>query len=88
LKEGFLPYQGVSGRIFKCHGLDAVLASLKPGDTLFVWKLDRLGRSLAHLVQTVSDLGEPGSTGRRDKSALGAHFGRRSTLRLLLVARG
>jgi DNA invertase Pin-like site-specific DNA recombinase len=52
--------QGVSGSILKRPGLDAALASLKPDDTLLVWKLDRLGRSLAHLVQTISDLGERG----------------------------
>jgi DNA invertase Pin-like site-specific DNA recombinase len=52
--------RGVSGSIFKRPGLDTALASLKPGDTLLVWKLDRLGRSLAHLVQTISDLGERG----------------------------
>jgi DNA invertase Pin-like site-specific DNA recombinase len=51
---------GVSGGVSKRPGLDAALASLKPGDTLLVWKLDRLGRSLAHLVQTVSDLGDRG----------------------------
>lgn len=52
--------QGISGNTSKRPGLDAALASLKAGDTLLVWKLDRLGRSLAHLVQTISDLGERG----------------------------
>jgi DNA invertase Pin-like site-specific DNA recombinase len=33
---------------------------LSPGDTLVVWKLDRLGRSLAHLVQLIADLGAKG----------------------------
>ena len=37
-------------------GLDAVLDYLRPGDTLVVWKLDRLGRSLPHLIQTVRAL--------------------------------
>jgi len=37
-------------------GLDTALASLEPGDVLVVWKLDRLGRSLAHLVELVSGL--------------------------------
>ncbi|MFZ2173318.1 MAG: recombinase family protein [Rhodococcus sp. (in: high G+C Gram-positive bacteria)] len=34
--------------------LAAVLDQLRPGDTLVVWKLDRLGRSLQHLLETVS----------------------------------
>ena len=31
-------------------------ALLKYGDTLVVWKLDRLGRSLAHLISVITDL--------------------------------
>jgi DNA invertase Pin-like site-specific DNA recombinase len=31
-------------------GLEACLQALEPGDTLMVWRLDRLGRSMAHLV--------------------------------------
>lgn len=41
-------------------GLDAALAYLRDGDTLAVWKLDRLGRSLPHLVQTVAELAQRG----------------------------
>jgi len=37
-----------------------VLAALEPGDTLNVWRLDRLGRSLGHLIRTVEDLRERG----------------------------
>ena len=40
--------------------LKAALAYLRSGDTLAVWKLDRLGRSLPHLVETVRDLGAHG----------------------------
>ena len=36
--------------------LDNVLRALRPGDTLVVWRLDRLGRSLADLVEIVNDL--------------------------------
>ena len=37
-------------------GLEACLRALRDGDVLVVWKLDRLGRNLAHLVGTVQDL--------------------------------
>ncbi len=36
--------------------LKACLQSLKAGDTLVVWKLDRLARSLTHLVEIIDDL--------------------------------
>jgi DNA invertase Pin-like site-specific DNA recombinase len=36
--------------------LDEVLDQLRPGDTLVVWRLDRLGRSLRHLIDVVTDL--------------------------------
>ncbi|GAB4393229.1 MAG: recombinase family protein [Gammaproteobacteria bacterium] len=41
-------------------GLFEALSHLREGDTLVVWKLDRLGRSLAHLIQTVKDLNDKG----------------------------
>jgi DNA invertase Pin-like site-specific DNA recombinase len=37
-------------------GLKACLAYLKAGDTLVVWKLDRLARSIRQLIETVEDL--------------------------------
>ncbi len=36
------------------------MAALRPGDTLTVWRLDRLGRSLPHLIETVRGLAERG----------------------------
>jgi len=36
--------------------LGEVMAALRPGDTLAVWRLDRLGRSLPHLIDTVRGL--------------------------------
>ena len=40
-------------------GLDSCLRALRKGDVLVVWKLDRLGRNLAHLVNTVQNLSAP-----------------------------
>ena len=37
-------------------GLDKCIEALKPGDTLVVWRLDRLGRSMPHLVSLVEEL--------------------------------
>jgi DNA invertase Pin-like site-specific DNA recombinase len=37
-------------------GLETALKALREGDTLIVWKLDRLGRSLHHLVNIIHDL--------------------------------
>ena len=41
-------------------GFDSCLRALRKGDVLVVWKLDRLGRNLAHLVNTVQDLSAGG----------------------------
>ncbi len=48
--------EGVSGAQIKRLGLEQVLNDLQAGDTLVVWRLDRLGRSLHHLIETISDL--------------------------------
>lgn len=49
-----------SGSASQREGLDKALAMLREGDTLVVWKLDRLGRSLKHLVEMVQTLHEAG----------------------------
>lgn len=49
-----------SGKSDDRPGLQACLKALRKGDTLVVWKLDRLGRNLKHLVNTVSELNERG----------------------------
>jgi DNA invertase Pin-like site-specific DNA recombinase len=41
-------------------GLQAALSHLRAGDTFIVWRLDRLGRSLKHLIETVTKLKEQG----------------------------
>jgi DNA invertase Pin-like site-specific DNA recombinase len=50
----------VSGSQGDRVGLAQALAFLRPGDCLVVWKLDRLGRSLPHLLTTVTDLNTRG----------------------------
>jgi DNA invertase Pin-like site-specific DNA recombinase len=49
-----------SGKKDDRPGLEACLKALRPNDTLVVWKLDRLGRNLRHLVNVVHDLTERG----------------------------
>src|ERR1700686_1699503 len=49
-----------SGRLDARPGLDAALKALRRGDTLIVWKLDRLGRDLRHLINVVHDLSTRG----------------------------
>lgn len=50
----------ISGAKSERPGLEKCLASLTAGDTLLVWRLDRLGRSMPHLVQLIEDLGQKG----------------------------
>lgn len=47
---------GVSGATRERPGLKQALAALQPGDVLTVWRLDRLGRSLADLIELVNAL--------------------------------
>jgi DNA invertase Pin-like site-specific DNA recombinase len=48
--------RGESGSKRRRPELDRCLAALEAGDTLFVWRLDRLSRSLGHLVLLVDEL--------------------------------
>jgi DNA invertase Pin-like site-specific DNA recombinase len=45
-----------SGRKDDRPGLKACLKALQPGNTLVVWKLDRLGRDMKHLVNLIDDM--------------------------------
>ncbi|WP_213817027.1 recombinase family protein [Glaciihabitans sp. dw_435] len=47
---------GVSGSKASRPGLDALLADVQPGDTIVVYKLDRLGRSTAHVAALIEEL--------------------------------
>jgi DNA invertase Pin-like site-specific DNA recombinase len=49
-----------SGAKAERKGLDEALAYVRKGDTLVVWRLDRLGRSLPHLITTMTDLEKRG----------------------------
>jgi DNA invertase Pin-like site-specific DNA recombinase len=49
-----------SGAKAERPGLQDAMNHLRAGDTLVVWRLDRLGRTLKHLIATVSDLSEQG----------------------------
>lgn len=53
-------YDRLPGKKDNRPGLDACLKALRSGDTLVVWKLDRLGRNLTHLVNTVQGLNDRG----------------------------
>lgn len=48
--------EGVSGAATDRRELSRMLSALAAGDVLVVWKLDRLGRSLAHLLQIIAGL--------------------------------
>jgi DNA invertase Pin-like site-specific DNA recombinase len=60
LEAGVDPRQLFADRASGAHddrpGLQQALAYVQPGDCLIVWKLDRLGRSLPHLLQIITTL--------------------------------
>ncbi|WP_295850387.1 recombinase family protein [uncultured Microbacterium sp.] len=51
---------GVSGTKTSRPGLDALLHDVRPGDTIVVYKLDRIGRSTAHVAQLIAELTDRG----------------------------
>ena len=68
-------------------GLDSCLRALRKGDVLVVWKLDRLGRNLAHLVNTVQDLSARG-VGLRVLAGQGAQIDTTTAAGRLVPRRG
>lgn len=50
----------ISGAKVERPGLAACMDALRRGDTLVVWRLDRLGRSMRHLVNMIEDLKDRG----------------------------
>jgi DNA invertase Pin-like site-specific DNA recombinase len=49
-----------SGKLASRPALDRMLEQLRPGDTVAIWRLDRLGRSLRHLIDIFADLDNRG----------------------------
>ena len=56
IPEDRIYHDSVSGKTEERPGLNDCLKALQPGNTLVVWKLDRLGRDLKHLVTLTEDL--------------------------------
>jgi DNA invertase Pin-like site-specific DNA recombinase len=52
--------EGVTGAAINRPGLDEALGAMQAGDILTVWKLDRLGRSLPHLIAVIEGLAARG----------------------------
>ena len=68
---GYVYHDVASGVRDDRPGLDSCVRALRTGDVLVVWKLDRLGRTLAHLVNLVQDLSARG-VGLRVRTGQGA----------------
>lgn len=71
VRPDYLYEDRASGKKDDRPGLLACLKALREGDVLVVWKLDRLGRNLHHLINTVHDLSERGM-GLKVLTGLGA----------------
>lgn len=52
----------ISGSRANRPGLDRLLSMLRPGDTVAIWKLDRLGRSLRQLIDTAETIRDKGAS--------------------------
>jgi DNA invertase Pin-like site-specific DNA recombinase len=58
--EAIYTDDGISGAKQNRPGLKKALKALKPGDTLIVWKIDRMARSLLHLLTIAADFEKRG----------------------------
>lgn len=56
VQEDRIYHDMVSGKKEERPGLQNCLKALQPGNTLVVWKLDRLGRDLKHLITIIDEL--------------------------------
>lgn len=73
VEETYIYEDYASGKNDKRPGLESCLKSLRENDVLVVWKLDRLGRNLSHLVKTVTNLSKR-NIGFRVLSGQGANI--------------
>lgn len=73
VKEEHIYMDYASGKNDTRSGLESCLKALRENDILVVWKLDRLGRNLPHLIKTVTDL-EKRNIGFRVISGQGANI--------------
>jgi DNA invertase Pin-like site-specific DNA recombinase len=64
------PAVTASGATTKRLGLTEALSYVRKGDTLVVWRLDRLGRSLRHLIDVIADLEQRGIGFRSPQEAI------------------
>jgi len=62
-----------SGSKSERSGLQDVMNHLRAGDTLVVWRLDRLGRSLKHLIETITELEHRGIGFKRARQEKSEH---------------
>ena len=62
--------EGVSGAARQRDGLSQALDALKDGDQLVTWRLDRLGRSLPHLIEVVGQINNVGAEFRSLNEAI------------------
>ena len=93
VKPGSLYEDHASGKMDDRPHLAACLKALRKDDTLLVWKLDRLGRDLRHLVNTVHDPTEPTIAGLAAARTRGKSGGRPfkmtpAKIRLAMAAMG
>ena len=77
IEPGSIYQDLASGRHDACPNLFACLKMLQLGDTLVLWKLDRLARNLSHLIQTAEDLRVRG-VGLKVLTGVGAQFDTRT----------
>jgi DNA invertase Pin-like site-specific DNA recombinase len=81
-------FDHASGALTERPELAKLLGEIRPGDTLVVWRLDRLGRSTSHLIQTVTELGGAGHRlSLADRGDRHHHLGRAIAVRHPRLAR-